>query len=316
MNELSIFLNHFAVTVNKSDAQCSYFFFSTGMTLLYRSQDLNPVSRHHRRKTVDDYHVKKFGHPYAKPYEDGDHERVFLPERQPHGLIVYHRYQRINDTPFCKAYACNCAHWGPLCRRCRPLNTTFFQDLEIPIDTDRFSDMQKMLRDIGMSPPQQYNWMSFWVHNVFPSQYSSLNEDKKSPIFFTDPPDSIRTSFHFMQTVYVFLQKKHHTRDYEKDDFETISVESVRIRTYKALIKWSLESYTQDQSIYRCDTNYDECYSEFTSSHDETYDRYKKMMKKKFTECIKEIHEEVAFRPHMVEMLSAQNDFEYHSSLL
>lgn len=288
------------------------------MSLLYRSQQLNKTRS--SRYDLDEVHMKKFGHPFLKPYEDGDEDRFFMPERTYGEFIVYHRYTYYHKgQPHCSARPCYCYQGGNLCRMCAPLNTTSFYDLEIPIDPERFGQLTCMLRDeCQMSIAQVYNWLSFWVHDVFSKMFSY---GPTTPIFFQyhqyTLSDKIRSPFSFMSFLFDLLNIKTHKKKYKelnygsKASFEIYpsNTDRVKIRTLKALLKWSIDVYRHDKYIIGCETHVKHCYSLFTSSCDDDHDRFKKYWKRQYDASVSRIRDEVAYRPGKIGMMSACDDF-------
>lgn len=286
------------------------------MTLLYRSQQLN---RTRSRYDADEAHGKKFGHPFLKPYEDGDEYRFFLPERKYGEFIVYHRYTHYQGQPYCTAHPCYCYQGGYLCPTCAPLNTTSFHDLQIPIDPERFVELTHTLKDeCQMSRAQVYNWLSFWVLDVFTKRFSY---DSTTPVFFQychySLSDKIRTPFSFMSFLFDLLKKKTHQKKYEELKYgskaslviDSSNPERVRIRTLKALLKWSIEIYRKEKYIIGCETHMKHRYSVFTSASHDDHDRFRKYWKQQWDVCISQVRDEVAYRPGNIGMMCASDDF-------
>lgn len=295
---------------------------STTMSLLYRSQMLNQSwdsyrpSEEERRRRLDNTHMKKFGHPFLKTYEVGDEHRVFLPERVYDTYIVYHRYTWYTGNTTCFAGHCYCYLHGDICTDCRPLNTTSLYDLSVPIDPERFHQMVQMMKhECHMSMIQIYNWFSFWIHDIFPKRYSYTSS---TPMFYLFRHfDEIKTPYSFFSFLWTFITKREFTKrytDFTYDDhkqcFVKTSSTTVRIRTLKSLIRWSLEVYSRDMYITHCQTSFKRKSSVFTvSSECTTYDRYRQYVKTTFDKCVDEINNEVAYRPHKAGMISARDDF-------
>jgi len=270
------------------------------MSLLYRSQQLNGGHGWGRsRETVDERSMKKFGHPFRKPYEDGDEHRFFLPERQYGEFIVYHRYTHYQGSSHCTTHPCYCYQGGHLCWMCAPLNTTSFYDLKVPIDPERFSELKRILQDeCQLSTAQMYNWLSFWMHDIFPKRYSY---DTMTPVFFEyrqyTLSDKIRTNYAFMSFLFDLLKTKTNKKKYKelnygnKASFEIdpSNADRVKIRTLKALLKWSIEVYRQDTYIIGCETSKKHCYSVFTYSSHDDHDRFRKYWKQRFDTCTSKI---------------------------
>lgn len=266
---------------------------------------------------VDKACMKKYGHPFLKPYRDGDEHRLFLPMRQFGTFIVYHRYACYKGQRHCHAHPCYCYQNGRICKDCAPLNTTVFYDLHVPIDPERFSEMKHVLmHECRLSMIQIYNWLSFWLHDVFPKRFSY---EETTPIFFhyTDTwiYEYTQTSYRFMFLLYDFLKKKTFQKIYidlrynHKPAFVVHSRDSVCIRTIMALMKWSLEVYGTDRYITSCQTQMRKYYTVFTTSYDETHDCFSRYWKKMFDVCVSQVRDEVAYRPGMAGMIDAQDDF-------
>lgn len=285
-------------------------------------------SENERRRRLDEECMKKYGHPFLKPYETGDEHRFFLPERScgAGGYMVYHRYKHYEGQTTCHAYLCYCSQGGRICPTCAPLNTTTFFDLDVPLDVERFLHMKRVLQEeCRMSDTQIYNWLSFWMRDVIPKRYS---HDLSTPIFFSYCVYSLRqkidTPYSFMSFLYEFVHKKHFKKGYgefmydQKASFVKVSHDSVKIRTVKALIKWSIDVYSHNSFIIRCETcvKKGRCSSVFWHSSDAQYDRSLQQWKKRFKACITQIRDEVAYRPGKVGMCDARNDFEKISLLL
>lgn len=294
------------------------------MTLLYRSQRLNQdYGWGRRRETVDDLHMKKFGHVFDKPYEVGDEHLFFCPEKQHDGYIVYHRYKHYEGKPTCYAYACYCHQGGNICSVCAPLNTTSFLDIKVPIDVERFMSMKNILRDeCHMTKDQVYNWLSFWLYDILPKRYSH-----QRPIFFyyyrSSFYNQISTPYSFLSFLYNFVSKRQFKKKYgelaydTKPSFLKISDDRVQIRTLKALFKWSIEVYSQNRYIIDFDTqmNRRKSFTVFRCSSDSQHDRSSRRWKQIFDTCVVQIRDEVAFRPGKIGMTSACEHFQ-HSLLL
>ena len=304
------------------------------MTLLYRSQQLNRshystssyLSEEEEQRRLNEKHMKKFGHPFLKPYEPGDEHRFFLPERSYDDYIVYHRYTIYKTQMKCSATLCYCYQSGSICPTCAPLNTSWLFDLKVPLDPERFTTMKTILhRECGLSTAQIYNWLSFWIHDVISKRFSY---DVSTPYFFhyrsSTLQDKIRTPYSFMGFLYTFLKNKEFQKRFtdfnfrwgDKPSFERVSDDVVCIRTVKALVKWSLEVYKHDGYIIQCRTNYRKYISMFTRSSHQDYDCFSRRLKKQFDVCLHQIREEVAYRPGMVGMLSTQEEFARKSQLL
>jgi hypothetical protein len=270
--------------------------------------------------------MRKFGHPFLKPYEDGDEDRFFLPERTYGEFIVYHRYTHYRGQPHCTAHPCYCYQGGNLCRMCAPLNTTSFYDLEIPIDPERFVQLTRTLKDeCQLSTAQIYNWLSFWIHDVFPRRFS---HDTTTPVFFQfrqyTLSDKIRTPFSFMSFLLDLLKIKIHKKKYKELNYRSkapfeidpSNADRVKIRTLKALLKWSIEIYRHDKYIVGCETHVKHCYSLFTSSCDDDHDRFKKYWKRQYDASVSLVRDEVAYRPGNIGMMSACDDFHTHAQVM
>lgn len=293
------------------------------MTLLYRSQQLNGGHGWGRsRETMDERCMKKFGHPFRKPYEDGDEHRYFLPERQYGEFIVYHRYTHYEGQPHCTAHPCYCYQGGNLCWMCAPLNTTSFYDLEVPIDPERFLELTRMLKDeCRMSSVKMYNWLSFWMYDIFPKRYSYGLD---VPMFFRCRRlyDKIQTNYAFMSLLFDFVKRKKFIMKYEEFDYDdkasfvNLSHDSVNIRTLLSLVKWSIIIYSQNKYIIECQTSKKHCFSVFTYSSHQDHDRFRNMHKQQFDTCVSQIRDEVAYRPGKTGMVDACDHFQSISSLL
>jgi hypothetical protein len=124
--------------------------------------------------------------------------------------------------------------------------------------------------------------------------------------------------------LYEFVDKKHFKKGYGelmydmKPSFVKISDNSVKIRTIKALIKWSLDVYAHNQYIIKCETSTKRgrFHSVFWTSSDTQYDRSVQKWKEMFQTCVAQIENEVAYRPGKVGMCDARDDFEEKSSIL
>lgn len=303
------------------------------MALLYRSQQLNRYSSSYgrlseaeRKQQLDEQCIKKYGHPFLKPYEQGDEHRFFLPERAFGEFIVYHRYKHYSGQKTCHAHHCYCYQGGNICKTCAPLNTTSFYDLAVPIDGERFGHMQNILRDdCGMSTIQIYNWLAYWIHDIIPKRYSC---DSSTPIFYRlyrrYITIKISTPYSFMSFLYEFVSNKHFKKQYKEFRYDTkpslvnVSDNSVKIRTVKALFKWSIDIYSHNRYIVRCETclKKGHCGSMFWSSSDIIYDRFSQQWKNRFEACLSQIQNEVAYRPGKIGMMCARDDFERQFLLL
>lgn len=301
------------------------------MSLLYRSQQLNHLndtwSESESGRRLDEECIKKFGHPFLKTYEPRDEDRFFLPERSSNGYMVYHRYHHYEGQTTCYVHLCYCSQGGNICLTCRPLNTTTFCDLDVPLDVERFIRMKTILQEeCGMSHEQMYNWLSFWIHDIIPKRY---DHDVSTPIFFrfmyrNHLVSKTQTPYSFMSFLYDFVNTKCFLKKYRefmynnKPCFLVVSNDSVQIRSLKALVKWSIDVYSHNQYIIRCETSVKRrrCYSVFWTSGDTRYDRSVRRWKEHFRTCVTQIRDEVAFRPGKVGMCDARQDFEEMKSLL
>lgn len=278
---------------------------------------------------LDAYCIRKYGHPYRKPYEEGDDTKLFLPSRAFGTFVVYNRYKTCSPEQgdggrrYVHAYGCYCYQGANICTDCRPLNTTHVYGVDVPMDPERFSELKNMVTSrVGLTSVQFYNWVCFWIFQIIPKRHHT---DSSTPIFFMYRRlyDKLRTPYALMFFLFTFIKNNIHTKAYadlnyidHKSCFAKHSSHEVRLSTFGALVKWSLQVYTRGDFMTECRTplGRHRHHSIFTSSSDPQHDQFHTMMKNAFHTCLTEIRNEVAYRPGNVSMLNARDNFQ--SSLL
>lgn len=298
----------------------------------------DPLRPHSR---LDDRWKQKYGHGWYKVYEDGDEDRPVFPERDTlcgKGMILYHRYKkiqpRIGSDEHVYMTVCPCNHYGNLCRDCRPLNTTTYEGLEVPICPEDFMEMKRIVfeADRGWTPTRWFAWLDLWI-TILENRRTGRGE---RAVFFDYAKFSVCSSYstphRFFRYILEFIQKKRWSQascDWGRSPQGTVrplalhlSDTETAVRSGDAMLRWTLLMYAQGRSVRSMHTDRNHRRrGRWTrlrwTSLDETpiLDRMCLPWMSLYSTCMASIRDEVAFRPGMVEMIRAGLHFEEMRSI-
>lgn len=271
---------------------------------------------------MDRDYMRKYGHPFKKPYREEDVGAYVFPERDNlcgKGLMLYRRYEASKDKTYCSMSFCSCNHYGKLCAKCLELNISDFYGLEVPLCQEDTTFLVRHLVKEGWKVPQVYQWLDFWVrkhgkypdyrvtkfvfwhydsfgmggsvHKFFRYLFNFVREEKyksspyrweKNPSFISDGPRSA-----MVNTVDVTLQLSMRVYGGGDEFQEMATVERGERNTKYTRVSWG-----PMRSLY--------------------LKRLEQQSRGAFRKVVSEIQNEVAFRPNMVGMEEARDDFLVH----
>uniref|UniRef100_A0A6C0K0N0 Uncharacterized protein n=1 Tax=viral metagenome TaxID=1070528 RepID=A0A6C0K0N0_9ZZZZ len=214
---------------------------------------------HKNYRSVDRDYIKKYGHPFEKPYRQEDVDAYVFPERDTlcgNGMMLYHRYKASGDKTFCWMSFCACNHYGRLCAKCRELNTSYFHGLEVPLCPEDMTDLHRILaEEEGWRVSQIYQWLHFWIqeHGKF------LDHRVTKFVFWRYDKFSIfgmGGSIHkFFRYLYCFVKNGNYKYPYQKykrcrkPSFVPDGPQSAEVNTADAALKLSMEVYSHGEEF-------------------------------------------------------------------
>ena len=247
----------------------------------------------------------------VKDWEEGDEQLWVDPERDCEtGLFRYKRYVRYKNTACPVRCACGC-YGTSLCPMCEGLNTSVFYGMDVPLNPEDWGGLRAVLTGTHLwSDGQVYGWLSFWIKCV----------SCKRLVFF----DHERVNTHgFFQYLYDFVVGRRVPPASALGDHHRVVGDRVVISTRDAAIRASFLIYgpmrsratgtTTDKrvmtsSIYFSDVPdpRNDC---FAVARWHLLREEKNKWRQVFHAVVREIEEEVRFRPGMCGMRECQDSF-------
>jgi hypothetical protein len=207
---------------------------------------------------VDEMYMRKYGHPFNKPYRVEDVDAYVFPERDTlcgKGMMLFKRYKASGDKTHCWMSFCECNHYGRLCAKCRELNTSDFYGLEVPLCPEDMTALYQILAEEGWKVPQVYQWLHFWVreHGKF------LDSRVTKFVFWRYDKFSIfgmGGSIHkFFRYLFDFVKAGNYKYPYQKykrcnkPGFVANGPRSAEVNTGDAALKMSMEVYGRGEEF-------------------------------------------------------------------
>lgn len=88
--------------------------------------------------------ITKNGHLIRKSIQEGDEHLLVEPHRYAQqGVFLYKRYKNYMHSNLSVLTPCDCLFYGYVCQYCQVLNTSFFYNLEVPLNQEDWSVLKK-----------------------------------------------------------------------------------------------------------------------------------------------------------------------------
>lgn len=281
--------------------------------------------------------ITKDGHLFKKSIGEGDDKLLLEPHRYYNdGIFLYKRYNLYQHDNTALLTDCGCHHAGYICDYCEVLNTSFFYDLEVPLNSEDWTVLKKIfLVQYKWSEKNFYHWLSFWI-NVEQNRHN----DRKGLVFFNWSKffRHNRNAYTFFYYLFKFISEgkvlkpyidKYAPRSIDMNDGimkgpirgQRVKENCVAINTCDTMIRLTFQIYGKGGRITNIKTQYHK-YSviEYTYQDDTRCDKFsihqkkekmeeRRRWKRVFQYTIDQINEEVRFRPGMCGMEDCMSSF-------
>lgn len=253
----------------------------------------------------------------VKDWEEGDEQLWVDPERDcATRVFLYKRYVRVQDKA-CPV-RCACFYYGAsLCPMCEGLNTSVFYGMGVPLNPGDWGGLRAVMTGTHLwSDRQLYGWLGFWVKSV------GLRHSHKRLVFFEHEPFDRLSTHGFFQYLYDFVVVRKVPPARVPRDHHRVVGDRVLVSTLDAAIRASFMIYgpmrsrvtgtTSDRN--RCSSFYfsdvpdprNDC---FAVARWHLHRQEKNQWRRVFDAVVREIEEEVRFRPGMCGMRECQDSF-------
>lgn len=267
---------------------------------------------------IDRDYMRKYGHPFEKPYCEEDVGAYVFPERDNlcgYGLMLYKRYQASRDKTHCWMSFCSCNPYdGQLCTKCQELNTSDFYGLKVPLCPEDMTALYEIFAKEGWKVPQVYQWVHFWIR-----EYGKYVDCRiKKFVFWHYMDQSVHKFFRYLFD-FVKAVTNHDRGPYIsyhwdiRPNFIVDGPRSAKVKMPDAALKLSMEVYGRGEefhemeSVVRKRLEYTKVsWGPMCSLYEE---RLEQQSRKIFRGVLEDIDNEVAFRPGRVGMEEACEDF-------
>jgi len=256
-----------------------------------------------------------------KEYEDGDENRVIHPKRDElcgNNIYLYHRYHICSITPrgynpnkkYVMMTLCNCNHYGTMCSKCATLNTTDYFELQVPLCSEDFKTLKKILFEkFQFNDCIFYAWLVFWIDEYVKYRY----DYSRQLIFWKYPKFKGMTLYNFFRYIFDYIKDSRfiYKSFYKlKPGIKIISDTCADIRCCDAMIKLSIKVYQNNKEISEIlQTKKWNRIIWKSLDHNITLKKIQTSFQSIFNLCLDEIKNEVAYRPGKCKMLQSQEDF-------
>lgn len=280
--------------------------------------------------------ITKNGHLIRKSIQEGDEHLLVEPHRYAQqGVFLYKRYKNYMHSNLSVLTPCDCLFYGYVCQYCQVLNTSFFYNLEVPLNQEDWSVLKKcFLHKHKWTEKNFHDWLCFWIHvanqhNLIFFKWRTFSRSNPYTFFYR--------LFQFITSGQVLLldQERFAPRFVDMNGGllrgpvrgQRTRPNCVAINTCHALLRFSFRIYRKGGRITRTSTRPFERYSliEYVDVDDPRNDRFhihKKVgefqertrWKRVFQYTIDQINEEVRFRPGMCGMHDCMTSFSSFAS--
>lgn len=270
-----------------------------------------------------------------KSIQEGD-ERLLLEPHRYHqeGIFLYKRYKMFPYSNIAVLTSCDCLYYRHVCQYCQVLNTSFFHDVEVPLNPEDWSALKQcFLHKYKWTEKNFYHWLCFWI-KVTDRRDLIFFFYQWTPLYSSDPYTFFYYIFQFIADGKILQPdpERYAPRFLDMNGGlikgpirgqRTIS-NCVAINTCYALLRLSFRVYGKGGRITKTFTRYGK-YSviEFTDTNDDPRnDRFhihqqvehrqeRTRWKRVFQYTIDQINEEVRFRPGMCGMQDCMSSFSF-----
>lgn len=312
--------------------------FPTGNNMVLPMRLYRPITHNNTDKNK----LTKNGHLYEKIYQEGDDTLLLEPHRDQMGIFIYKRY-RSNRHGIAHLEPCTCNYSGGLCRYCIVLNTSVFHDLEIPLNPDDWEKLKTfLLVQQKWSEQQVYRWLLFWIQTldhrwdggnrliffeytrfVFLDNYRFFFYMSKymwrGTVLLNDPWERMKGLFPVDHNGGAIRRPTNPPQKTRPD--------CVAITTASAMFRFTFQLYGKGGQVSHIDTDQKKSIVYFTYDDNPLQDRFafstrittlreKERWKRVFQYTLKEIQDEVRFRPGMCGMEECMFSFFTSADLL
>lgn len=288
--------------------------------------------------SLDDNNITAGGHLFQKTFQEGDDKLLLEPHQHYNGLFLFKKYRRNHDGTALLTQ-CDCHYWGLMCKDCIVLNTTFFYNLQVPLNPQDFEKLETFfLQEQKWTHANLYNWLCFWIREVSHRWTTFAGETEL--VFFRYEKFIRKNPHKFFYYLFDFVVNKRLVLKEDPDKYKPLFInlnggvirdcntnqktmpDCLVIKTGDAMIRLSCKIYGNGGRVSSISTKIKNSFSVicFTYQNDPFRDQfsfYQKIMlirdkerwKHVFRNVVDEINREVRFRPRMCGMEDCMSSF-------